>query len=93
VGVAGLGDRSSPLGPSARVFGGDQPGEGHELGGRGEAVEVAHLRGDGHRRHAVDPPEAQEPPDGGVHRRALTCRLDLGIDGPDSTPPASRVAT
>ena len=56
MGVAGLGDVSTPDRFAGGVLRGDQPGEAHERAGGGEPAPVADLAGDGqrpHRRHAA----------------------------------------
>ncbi len=59
--VARLGDRSPTLALPARVLRGHETGEAYERGRGREPVEVADLRGDGHRRQRVNDPEAPEP--------------------------------
>ncbi len=92
MGVAGLGDRAPVLARPARVLRGNQAGERHKLGGRGEPVEVAHLRGDGHRREGVDPAEAPELRHRGLERWS-GAGGDLGVDRPELDPAGVEAAT
>src|SRR6185312_17458643 len=54
VAVAGLGDAAAPLLAAAGALAGDQTQVGHQLAGVLEALEVADLGDQGHRRQRVD---------------------------------------
>jgi len=61
VAVPRLRDAPPALPLPARVLRRDQSQVGHELPGRGEALDVVDLGHDPHRRHRVDSPEAPQP--------------------------------
>jgi len=87
MGVASLGDRSLPAAVAGGALGGDETHIGHELLGRAEALEAAHLDRDPERCQGGDPAQAAQPADElaprlrhGERRDVSLERLDPAVD-------------
>ena len=84
VGVAGLGDGALAALVSRAAFAGNEPDEGHQPPGRGEAFEVVQLDGEADRGDRVDAAEAAQRGDGGGISRVESEAFEVDDQGLES---------